>query len=634
MNIAYLEHAPFAAFLAVLIGIHLRKAWLWREHLVLTQDYNPVHFGRLFLGAAMPPQDDSEYGESPGRYSFSSLIMVLAPLLTRCGAPLHTLVAMHIAAAYPMLCLGLYGLTLAITGSAYAALLGVLLFAFRDFSLFEINRNYPVLINKKYYYTDMFYAFCAFALWATAQGATGAAAAWTGLTVLCNPLLGANLALIVCGSWFIALFAGAAPQMFILPAAGIAACVAVAYINIRMATRDFKPCADQQAREACIRVYPEISPHSMAPENYAVAMGVLLAFLVGGLILSLSRAGAPQPGGLALPISALLVFILWTNVAYWLLYTRAIFVFLKTCPGKSLIPLTLLAVPTVAEAAANLLASMPLCILLAMAVWQWHLKPVAGDEWLRRYWLALACAVLLWCLLAPGSSIIAPYTEIGRILAPALLAWSALGESLAFLRNGSLHRARAQLDIAQKIRDALPGDACFLPYRLTENAPNLLVSDFAFRTFSQRGMLHYWYLFRIAYFDSAQRYLRTALSCSYMGLDIWSTLKTRMETLRKEQPLHFYTGIERLWPPKFSRFTPLGKTRVDIVMQQRHFSYQPLPMFMRFARKMQATHLLVSLPPDGMPNTDRINYADRNGNIIASYPIILSNASFAVIAVS
>jgi hypothetical protein len=626
-------HTPFALFFAVLLGIHLRKAQNWQEHLVLSQDWNPVHFGRLALDDDMPAADDSEYGENPRRYRYVCLAMYLPTVLARLGIPVESAAVVHVALAYPLLALSLYGLTFAATGSAYAALLGVLLFALRDFSFARLNRNLHITLNQYYSYNDLYYSFCGFAMWAALLGRPLTAAVWTGLTVLCHPMLGANLAVVVCGSWAFSLLATASVGDFLAPLGLLLACLALAFAGVRLATKDFVSCNDPEAQESCLRVYPELTPHALTPVDYYIAMAMLLIFLGAGLIQALTPAQGATPGTLAMYAGGLTVFLAWAIGAYWLFYTRWLPLYQMTAPGKALVPLTLLALPPVAQAWAGLLDSVPLLVLVALAAWRWYLEPGDAGRWFRRYWLVLAAGVGLSLVLLPPHPLLAPYSLAGRVIAPAFLAWAVLRESLFFFKSPERARARAQLDIARQVRQTMPAEACFLPYNLTEDAPNLLWKCFAFRTFARRGYFTYWCVFRNAYFDSLLRYQNASKACAFLGIDLWTTLRESLKTLRASEPLHFFTGIKRLWPLEISPCTPLGQVRLDLDMRIRQNAAQPLPQFMRFARKMKATHLLVSLPPGKMVGCDKIVYTDQNNKVVAAYPILLRNEMFAVIAV-
>ena len=75
------EHYLYAIVLVVIVITRLPLLANLHELVLLNQDTNPEHFGRLFFDHDMPVEDDSEVGENSRTFSLASLYFSLPLLL-------------------------------------------------------------------------------------------------------------------------------------------------------------------------------------------------------------------------------------------------------------------------------------------------------------------------------------------------------------------------------------------------------------------------------------------------------------------------------------------------------------------------------------------------------------------------
>ena len=630
------QHVPVLLLLAACIALQVPKYRKRREYLLLSQDYNLVNFGKLYLHDDIPARDDCEVGDNRRSYGTTSSYYWLPMLLHKWfGVPLEFFVGLHALLVPPGLLLGTYVLAFTVWPDPIFGCFAALLFFLNDFSYFTVNHAYPMLAGQMPYYGDANYPFvCLFLAGFLAQQpvVTGLCGAWL---VLLNPLLGANALLLQVA--YAVLDAGR-----VLDVAGLAwflgppvlAC-AVAWTAVKAALTKEAPCPAEDRRIA-IRSYREISPHAYETANYYLAMAAML--VLGGFALHWEWSAGPQ--GRVLPLAAgLLYFVGWDIGAYWGAFVKRPELLPVFGPSKALQLMALLVFGHAALgiwmlASGSLAGSLAVVLLYLLCRKRFTITIGKSDVW-----LAATVGVLAVWGLGSGAPALWPQgagSGLGVLALMAYMAWDAWKTQCPGRLAKDLEIAADFLDIQERIRDGLDRETVVVPYRLPGVRENFYGFHrcFPFRTFSRRGGLTFWSVGRNAYFNSLRRHNAEVLSYALAGIDFWQSMRRVDESLAADKlPAHAGVSFEKGGVSLLQEL-PLVSAKKALQDQLRHFCQNaPLPQIMSYANRLGATHVLLVADPGQVPEQATSISIGPQGRTSPSYPIVMRNSRFIVLAV-
>jgi len=158
-----------------------------------------------------------------------------------------------------------------------------------------------------------------------------------------------------------------------------------------------------------------------------------------------------------------------------------------------------------------------------------------------------------------------------------------------------LQVAKQLYDISVQISVSMAHNVVFVPYRMPgSDNPLGPYTNFALRTFSQRGYIPFWSMGRNAYFDSMVRHRNEERSFQAAGLTSWDAVLPELDLTREREPIYFYTG----WSPKETHnnwLTPsvrvMCEKRTEMVAAIDRMSPSEV---LGFAKKLGGTHLFIS----------------------------------------
>lgn len=603
------EHYLYAIVLVVIVITRLPLLANLHELVLLNQDTNPEHFGRLFFDHDMPVEDDSEVGENSRTFSLASLYFSLPLLFFRFGIPFDFFAGLHALFVLPIISYGIYRLAIEIHGEKRIACLAVLIFLFRDFLVFRLNLGYPLVLNQMIYYSDANVIFILFALIAMIRVRLITAACWIGLLVLCNPTAIGTIS--TCLVLFLYLSRRESlpshRQIFISFLVLVGAAGA-AFIAVLAATPIRNP-APEAARILSIQLNAHFAPHIESPIRFLFAQFVFVAILIYAIFVETSRQrkGASQANAFLAPLhlsyAMFAAYVCCGWIAYWTLYIFWPVVFVMFAPAKSF-----------------MICSIYICIYVAHALY------LFWSRWATSTVVVLGFVILFFqpenvgyptyrpilftmLLVISGIDVVARERtglinrwriDVGFSVLLLVMICDFLQHSTQVFRSGQLNTASAFYDIQLEIKNKISPQAIFVPYRIVGAVRNQYgpFGNWPFRTYSRRGANAFWLTGRNIYYNSALRHQLEVQSYAAFGIDYWDDLLRESEKVKKADPLFYYTGLQVVDGKLMLKSTPMWSYSFrswDKLVSM--VSTMSLAEFMQVAARLGATHVIVSRDP-------------------------------------
>lgn len=609
------EHYLYAIVLGVIFITRFPFLANLQELVLLNQDTNPEHFGRLFFDHDIPEEDDSEVGENSRTFSLASLYFSLPLLFFRFGVPFDFFAGLHALFVLPIISYGIYRLAIEIHGDKRVACLAVLVFLFRDFLVFRLNLGYPLVLNHMIYYSDANVIFILFALLAMIRARLITAACWIGLLALCNPTaIGTITVCLVLFLYFSQRESLPLHRQIGIPCLVLVGAAAIAFLAVQAATPIKNP-APEAARILSIQLNAHFAPHVESPMRFLFAQVILVVILTYAIFVEKfrRRKGASEENAFLAPLhlsyAMLAAYVCCGWIAYWILYVFWPVVFVMFAPAKIF-----------------MLCSIFICIYVAHALYyfwsRWGLSTVVVLGFVILYFQpenvgypAYRPILFALLLVVAGIDVAARkmrgvfnrwHINAGFSVLLLVMVFDFLQYSNYVFRSGQLNAASAFYDIQLQIKSKISPQAIFVPYRGVGTVRNQYgpFGNWPFRTYSRRGANAFWLTGRNIYYNSALRHRLEVQSYAAFGIDYWDDLLRESEKMKEADPLFYYTGLQVVDGKFMLKSTPMWSYSfrswdklVSLV------STMSLAEFSRIAIRLGATHVIVSRDPGQMAKT-------------------------------
>lgn len=605
------EHYLFFIVLAIVICSRIPFVANLHAVILLNQDFNPEHFGRLFLDNDIPAADDSEAGENASTFSLVSIYYWLPLLFYRIGVPFEAFAGLHAMLVLPLIAIGIYRLALSLFEIPRIACLAVLIFLFKDFALFRLNLGYPLLLNSTIYQSDTAYIFVIFALGAMASGRVISTAVWIAGLALLNPT--SLVTLTTCFAFYL-LFSGRLRRadrwtIASIVMIGLGALVAFAFVSAATPIRDPAPVA---ARALAIIGNAHLNPHISMPLVFIVAQIVIAAGLIYSVfverMLKQGETNVKQRADArCLSYAVLGAYVLLGWIGYWILFVTVPEWQLIIAPAKIFMVAAIFLSAYAAFALHSAWVRFPVFVVcvLALAVYFIDLSRLARMQSWSGAALVLMCVIL--------AAIPVGFLARGKLGKDALMLrtfWlhaliavflCDFGErATRVFRSGELDVAQAFYEIQMQIKARIPIDSIFVPYRYRGTVTNQYgpFRNWPFRTYSRRGGFVFWSFGRTMYFNTNLRHNLEATHYAAFGINLWDEVLREADAARRENPFFYYTGV------RFDGGMPrMEATPIWTILSAPYDELKDrllrmsLDEFKQRAAAMGASHVIVSLDP-------------------------------------
>ncbi len=590
---------PVLAIALVLVLVQLPVMQNLKAYALTNQDFNPVHFARLFLSHDIPESDDCEVGPRRDLFVFSTAYFWLPLIGHGLGLPLETTIFLHGLFGPALFFLAMYLLSVSIFHDREAAIFSSLAFFLGRFAWFRLNIGYPLLLLESYYYNDLNHIFVIGALTMLVRGNSGMAVGITSALVFFNPTYAINLAVpvflfsILQSGW------NSNRKKILLHLSLFSMAVGLDYLLLSGIRPDFHP-APVAARNLAIMTYGHIAPHARFIGLFLTAHVILLGSLCFAHFCPQPQ-GAETVGNRRTSIQAVLISHVWMLLLYVLLFSFSPSLFVMISPSKMLMISAIFTWVFVGQAVFMFLTIGGFrrwISLLAIALATFSL---AGSH--HRMFLLVLLGIFggrmidRFCSFPENSR--PQGARPAHILLLAILPLIGVLLETRWLKAGCFEVPQSFLQVQEWIRAQTPPNALFVPYRaktITRN-PFGIGGNFPFRTYSRRGTVAFG-MGRNVYFDSLRRHLNEDFLLRASGEPGWDDLLEKMNQALKEDSLQFLWGIS--CHPDQNLFGPSGALQLfsDTVERSRtRLNALDLPMFDAFARLVGATHILVCKDP-------------------------------------
>lgn len=652
------QHGLFVVIFLVATLLQAPKLFHIKEYVLLSQDYNPIHFGHLYYENDIPDADDSEVGENRRTFSLSSANFWIPLIFYKLGIPFEFFVGLHLLLGFPSLLACLYFLSIVLFKDKLFGIFSSLLFCLNEFWIFKLNIGYPILFFRGYYYNDITYTFLILSILFILKNKYQYAGLFSIITMLFNVTLGINIVGLFLFHLVMTKRLWKIERNTLHALILILIGIVLSFFMIKMSTPINNP-APEQAREFAILAYSHIAPHIQNPLKYFKATAFLLIMIIYAYSferhIRLRIKGYICKEFQEMSRTVLLFFIFQGLFAYWVLYINIPNLFIMISPSKTYILCTFYISIYVAYSIYDTFSLSKWIALFFIVIALFNLTSFTRGYPADRMWYIASTIMainLIFYLFHKNTPVKRQISTPGQVRKAFLMRfphvarpfvdaeWArvcrhtlilAFGIIFCFIHiankaeklynRSKLKVAESFYDIQLQINNKIEKNAIFVPYRLPETNINFYgpFGNWALRTYSRRGALNISSVGRNAYFNSMERHLNEEKFYMAAGIDLWKDIQKESMDYKKSDKLLFYTGISLYPSLRISNSTPLWDILTNKTNRmEKYMNSLNLDGFIGYARKIGATHVIVSKDP---------------GIEIAGYPVILGNAYFSVIKI-
>ncbi|NKC11470.1 MAG: hypothetical protein GKR94_04460 [Gammaproteobacteria bacterium] len=623
MTVANAPHSGLVVFafaLAITVVAFVYGA-NYLNFLQFSQDFNPVHFAKLYVHNDMPSLDDSEVGTNARTYGLVSMyfwLAVVAEAIWTDGA--YVVYALYTLASVPFFAFAFFCLGRAYIGSALGGIAFVGMIAAMDAAIYRLNLGYGFSLFNFAYVNDFTLAFGALSLASMMQTRYVATGLLLMVALILNPTIAVHFLCISLGTVILRELM-TQRQIPIRPVLAILIPAAIgiigALVQVKLAVPHPNPI-DAEIRAIAIRTYGHSSIHYGGLLPYIRTMvSLLLAFCLYSLYLrKQDSAPAGWRGGQPLAWTVVVGLILMPGIWYWLSYTYTPALFITTGPSKFLLAAVVLAALVLTDVVFRTIKDFPalsvlvfvgaLIVIFAIPyinarAGAYRVLPFVVFSGLvlsfatSRNWRVV---ILLQSIEQALTSFISDTERLQAIaktiIAGALAATFVVGAAMPLI-DGRLDYAQEFRSFKRELTQHLDGESILVPY----TAPGSTHSRFGafksvvLRTDTRAGAILFWSVGRNAYFNDRLRHENEERVFRAANLPTWKEALSDHRREWEKAPRQYLTGASK----QNGRVSFTQPKVFELVRERRQALQKRLadyswPDFQAFACRIGGTHVV------------------------------------------